>query len=59
MIEQHFPYVEVFKRRKGATWLLTPYDDLEASIVLESLEIEIPMQEIYRKVVFGEGEGKI
>ena len=53
LIEQDFSSVEVFRRREGISWLLMPYDDLEDSIILESLGIKIQMKEIYRKVVLG------
>ncbi len=52
LVEQEFPRVEVFKRKENGKWLLTPYDEIDGRVKLESLDIEIPMAEIYRKVEF-------
>ncbi len=53
MIAQTEPYVEQYLRlEKGDRWQLQTYDQPDQIITLESLKIELPLQEIYRRVDF-------
>jgi Uma2 family endonuclease len=52
IVSQHQPRVEVFFRQPGVSWLLTPYVGLEAAAKLHSLEIDLPLSEVYLSVVF-------
>jgi Uma2 family endonuclease len=44
--------VEVLQRTPDDKWLLTHYDYLDQTVMLESLQIALPMSEIYDKVLF-------
>jgi Uma2 family endonuclease len=47
------PYVEqYFRLEQGDRWQLQTYDQLNQIITLESLKVELPLQEIYRRVSF-------
>jgi Uma2 family endonuclease len=51
LVEQDEPFIE--KNTKQAQgWLLSEFNNLEQSITLESVGIELPITEIYRGVVF-------
>ena len=53
MVSQAEPYVEQYLRlKKGDRWQLQTYDQLDQIISLESLKVELPLQEIYRRVDF-------
>lgn len=45
------PFVESYSKQSEG-WLLTDFNSLEQSIFLKSVQIELPMAEIYRGVVF-------
>jgi Uma2 family endonuclease len=46
--------VEVFRRREAGRWLLTEFAGLDAAANFESIDISVPLAEIYAKVQFGE-----
>ncbi|NBB20663.1 Uma2 family endonuclease [Runella sp. CRIBMP] len=52
LIEQSLPFVEVFYKNELNTWEYRAYTDLEGMIPLHSLDIEIPMADIYMGVDF-------
>ena len=53
VVSQSETYVEQYLRlEKGDRWQLQTYDQLDQIIFLESLKIELPLQEIYRRVDF-------
>jgi len=54
LIEQDCPAVEVYRRRPDGQWTLTDASALCESVVIEPIEISIPMKEIYRNVIFPE-----
>ncbi|MEB3192689.1 MAG: Uma2 family endonuclease [Snowella sp.] len=46
-------YVEqYFRLEKGDHWQFQTYDQLDQIITLESLKVELPLQEIYRRINF-------
>ena len=51
LVEQDEPFVERYSK-KAEGWLLRDFNSLEQSIFLESVNIELPMAEIYCGVVF-------
>lgn len=51
LIEQDEFFVERYSKHQQG-WLLSDFNDLERSIRLESVGIELPIAEIYRGVVF-------
>lgn len=52
LIDQSLPFVEVFYKNELNTWEYRAYTDLEVMIPLHSLDIEIPMADIYMGVDF-------
>jgi Uma2 family endonuclease len=53
VVSQAEPCVEQYLRlEQGDRWQLQTYDQLDQIISLESLKIELPLQEIYRRVDF-------
>ena len=47
LIAQDEPRIEVFRKMPDGRWVLSSYVGLEASVRVESLEIELPLSEIY------------
>ena len=54
LISQTEPLVEVFFRRDDGIWELAPMKGLDATARLQSLQIELPLAEIYYEVQFPE-----
>jgi len=52
LIAQDKPKVEVFTKESETRWILTKYDGIEATIRLESLNLDLPAAEIYTGVEF-------
>lgn len=52
LVSQKSALVEVFLRQPDETWILTVYRGLEATARLESIEVELPLEEIYYRVEF-------
>ena len=52
LVEQDEPFIEKYSKQSQG-WLLSDFDNLEKSIYLESIGVELPTAEIYRGVVFG------
>jgi Uma2 family endonuclease len=52
LVSQEEPRVEVFFRQPGGTWLLTPYSGLDATARLRSIDVELPLAEVFLNVVF-------
>ena len=55
LVSQKEPLVERYVR-EGDFWSFTSVDDLEGSLVLASLDVEIPMRRIYAKALRPDGE---
>lgn len=51
LVEQDEPFIERYSKQTQG-WLLSDFNDLEKSISLESVGVELPMAEIYRGVSF-------
>ncbi len=52
LASQITPHCEVYRRQPDGRWLLTDAVSLEAVVSLESIGVEIPLSEVYRKVEF-------
>lgn len=52
LIDQQRPHVVQYVRQPKCKWLRTDIVGLEKDILLESVEIALPLSEIYRRVVF-------
>lgn len=56
LISQTEPLVECYERQAGNTWLLTEFRGLEAVLTLPTLAVEIPLTDLYERIVFAEPE---
>jgi Uma2 family endonuclease len=54
LVAQDSPRVEVFRQTPDSRWILTSYEGLDATVRIETLEIAIPMSEIYGGVDWSE-----
>ena len=52
LVEQDESFIEKYSKQSQG-WLLSDFNNLEKSISLESIGVELPIAEIYRGVVFG------
>ncbi|WP_016951707.1 Uma2 family endonuclease [Anabaena sp. PCC 7108] len=52
LVEQDEPFIEKYSKQSQG-WLLSDFNDLEKSIFLDSIGVELPMAETYRGVSFG------
>jgi Uma2 family endonuclease len=56
LVSQSRPQVDHFMREDDGPWLLSAASDLAATIVLPSIQCQLDMARIYKKVRFGEIE---
>ncbi len=56
LVAQDLPQVEQYIRQSTGQWLYSATSDLAASVVLPSIECQLPLERIYKKVRFGEKE---
>ena len=47
LIAQEEPRIEVFRKMPDDRWILSSYVGLDATVRVESLEIDLPLAEIY------------
>jgi Uma2 family endonuclease len=52
LVSQERPSIETYFRQADAMWLMAPYFGMESVIRLRSVEIDLPMTEIYTGVEF-------
>jgi len=52
LVDQDEALVEYYHRLEPRKWLLETYEGLESVVSLNSIEVELPLQKIYRKVLF-------
>lgn len=52
LVSQHQALVEVYERRADDRWLLTRYEGLDASAHLESVDVALPLAEVYLDAEF-------
>jgi len=52
MVMTHVPLVYALAPQGNGNWASSPYDDIIEDVLLESINTEIPMSRIYRKVKF-------
>jgi len=52
LIDPNEPYVDVFTFHEPGKWLLETYTELSQNVKLNSINVEIPMSRIYKKVEF-------
>jgi Uma2 family endonuclease len=52
LVSQERPSVETYFRQPEGTWLMAPYAGMESTVRLRSVEIDLPMTEIYAGVEF-------
>ena len=50
LIAQDKHHVEYYRRQEGSQWMLTETNSLQDKIILASINCELPLSQIYRKV---------
>jgi Uma2 family endonuclease len=55
LIDQTKVHLEHFHKLKDGRWILQEFEQLEDKLPLESVEVEISLQRIYRNVEWSEG----
>lgn len=50
LVSQHEPVVERFRRQPNGDWILSVYKGVAAKLALTSVELEVPLSDIYRFV---------
>lgn len=58
LVSQHEPLVEVFLRQTEGAWLFNAWKGLETATALRSLEITLPLSEIYAGLKFKQAGGE-
>lgn len=51
LIEQDQPIVDVFHKKENGNWEMTSFVGLEAKMQLKTLDIQIPLKDIYEDVI--------
>ncbi|MDB9513141.1 Uma2 family endonuclease [Kamptonema animale CS-326] len=52
LIDQYSYHIEQFAKNSNRKWELTEYDSEESVLILESVEFQIPLKEIYERINF-------
>lgn len=50
LVSQDEPLVERFKRQPGGDWMLRVFEGVEAILNLESIQVVLPLKDIYRQI---------
>jgi Uma2 family endonuclease len=56
LVSQTEPRVEIFRRQDAGHWLLSEFVGLEAACLFDSVQVSVPLAEIYDKVAFDAAE---
>ncbi len=54
LVEQDHPHVDLYTKQSDGSWALTDASGLDTTIQLSSIECQLPLAEVYRKVEFPE-----
>jgi Uma2 family endonuclease len=52
LVSQHAPLIEVFFRQPDGTWRFTPVSGVESDAHLRSIQVDLPLAEVYAGVEF-------
>lgn len=52
LISQEFPHIDHYAKLEENKWLYTTHEGLDTRLRLPSLDLELPMSEIYERVKF-------
>ncbi len=56
LIDQERVHIEYFRRVGDKQWVLMVFNDLADTLRFEAIEVDVPLERIYRQVSFAEGE---
>lgn len=56
LVNQHKPLIETFVKHENQLWFMAEYEGLENDLHIQSLDIKIPLKDIYEGVEFTETE---
>jgi Uma2 family endonuclease len=52
LIDQYSYHIEQFAKNSNGKWVLTEYDSEESVLILESVEFQMPLREVYKRINF-------
>ena len=52
LVDQYSYHIEQFAKNSNGKWELTEYDSEESLLILESVEFQMPLREIYERINF-------
>lgn len=52
LVSQTHPLIDHFQRHSGGQWLFTAVEGMEATLALGSIDCELPLVEVYERIVF-------
>ncbi|MEG3973354.1 Uma2 family endonuclease [Microcoleus sp. herbarium8] len=52
LVDQYSYHIEQFAKNSNGKWVLTEYDSEESLLILESVEFQMPLSEIYERINF-------
>ena len=52
LIDQYSYHIEQFAKNSNGKWVLTEYDSESSVLILESVEFQMPLREIYERINF-------
>ena len=52
LVDQYSYHIEQFAKNSNGKWVLTEYDSEESLLILESVEFQMPLREIYERINF-------
>lgn len=52
LVDQARVYIEYFRKSEDGTWQLKTYDSMDETLKLLILDVELPIKEIYNRIVF-------
>ena len=56
LVSQSEPHIEVYERQPDSSWRLREVHGLHETLSLPSIGVELPLAEIYKRVVFDSGD---
>jgi len=58
LVSQYSSVVEKYVRDEGGIWLYSSMDDMDQTLMIDSIECELPLLEIYHRVEFKQSQGR-
>jgi Uma2 family endonuclease len=56
LVSQEKPHVEIYQRQTNGAWLFDEQSGLDANLCISSIDVDLPLAEIYASVAFTDAE---